>query len=60
MPKNIVADTSCLILLEKIGELDVLHKLFGRITITETVAEEYGSSLPDWVKVQKLKNEKYQ
>lgn len=60
MPKNIVSDTSCLILLEKIGELEVLNKLFGHLTISETVAEEYGLSLPGWINVKKLKNRKYQ
>jgi predicted nucleic acid-binding protein len=31
MPKAIISDTSCIILLDKIGELDILGKLFGTI-----------------------------
>ena len=34
MQKTIISDTSCLILLEKIGELDILNKLFGTIITT--------------------------
>lgn len=37
MPNVIVSDTSCLILLSKIGELELLEKVFGEITITEIV-----------------------
>jgi predicted nucleic acid-binding protein len=42
MHKTIISDTSCLILLDKIGELDILNKLFGAITTTNEVAEEFG------------------
>jgi len=52
MPPVIIADASCLILLEKIGALDLLHQLFGRITITDIVAAEYGLPLPEWVSIQ--------
>lgn len=34
MQKTILSDTSCLILLDKIGELELLHKVFGEILIT--------------------------
>ena len=46
MPPVIIADASCLILLEKIGALELLPQLFGRITVTDTVAAEYGIPLP--------------
>jgi predicted nucleic acid-binding protein len=49
MQKIIIADTSCLILLHKIDEFDLLHKLFGEILITSEIKSEFGSSLPDWV-----------
>lgn len=51
MPENIVSDTSCLILLHKIGELDLLKKVFGRISITDTVFKEFKKHLPDWIDV---------
>ncbi len=41
MHKTIISDTSCLILLDKIGELEILNKLFGTIIITPEVLEEF-------------------
>lgn len=51
MPKVTVSDTSCLILFYKIGELDLLKKVFGHILITEIVSEEFKKELPEWVEV---------
>lgn len=48
----IIADTSCLILLDKIGELDLLRLLFQRITVTEEIADEFGEKLPDWFSIR--------
>jgi predicted nucleic acid-binding protein len=42
MPKTIISDTSCFILLSKIGELDLLQKLYGEIFTTSVIAEEFG------------------
>lgn len=52
MPNITVADTSCLILFYKIGELELLKKLFGKIHITATVSKEFNQPLPDWVEVK--------
>jgi hypothetical protein len=52
MQPVIIADASCLILLEKIGELTLLQKLYGKILITQIIADEFGLSLPDWIVVQ--------
>ncbi len=41
-----------MILLEKIGALELLAQLFGRITVTDIVATEYGLPLPEWIAVQ--------
>jgi predicted nucleic acid-binding protein len=49
----IIADTSCLIVLSTIGELDLLEKVFGTVTITEQVSQEYKEKLPDWIKIRK-------
>lgn len=51
MPKIIVADTSCLILFEKINALNLLKKVYGQIYITETVRAEYDQEVPGWIKV---------
>jgi len=60
MRKTIVSDTSCLILLEKIGEIELLHKVFGDILVTQDVANEYGLILPNWISVQNPTDQKYQ
>lgn len=51
MPGVIVCDTSCLILFHKIGEMDLLEKLFGRVTVTKTVVKEFNQRIPDWIDV---------
>ncbi len=51
MHKTIVSDTSCFIVLDNIGELDLLKKLYGNIITTPEVADEYGKILPDWVEI---------
>lgn len=60
MQKTIISDTSCLILLDKIGELDLLHKLFGTIITTGTVAAEFGKQLPEWIKIKQPTDFHYQ
>lgn len=60
MHKTIISDTSCLILLDKIGELDILHKLFGTITTTSEVAEEFGQPLPSWFEIMQPVDKNYQ
>jgi predicted nucleic acid-binding protein len=60
MQKVIISDTSCLILLDKIGELELLQTLFGRITITNEIADEFNKELPNWFSIQAPKNRMYQ
>lgn len=68
MSKFVVADSSCLICLSRIGKLEVLHELFGEIIIPEAVyyevvvsgegrigAEEVKKA--NWIKKQKVQNE---
>jgi len=57
MPGAIVSDTSCLILFYKIGELDLLKKLFGKLHITDTVLKEFNQPVPDWIEVVQLKTD---
>jgi predicted nucleic acid-binding protein len=56
MPETIIADTSCLIVLSNIKELDILHRLYGSITITLEVASEYVHELPGWIKIKTAKD----
>jgi predicted nucleic acid-binding protein len=51
MPKTIISDTSCLIILANIDELDLLHKVYGQIITTPEIANEYGEPLPEWVEI---------
>lgn len=41
-----VSNSSCLIGLELIGRLDLLHELYGTVTAPSAVAHECGSRLP--------------
>jgi predicted nucleic acid-binding protein len=59
MPATIISDTSCLILLDKINELHLLEKLFGTIITTQKVAEEFGSSLPQWIHIRNPQDKKH-
>jgi len=60
MQKIILSDTSCLIVLEKIGELELLHTVFGETVVTGEVAAEYGLPLPNWISVQNPLDKIYQ
>ena len=60
MLKLIVSDTSCLILLHKINQLDLLKYLFGSVTITQIVADEFGILLPDFIIIENPKEQNYQ
>ena len=60
MQKVIISDTSCIILLDKIGELNLLNRLFGQITVTQEIAEEFKNELPNWFKIEQPANKIYQ
>ena len=51
MKEPIVADSTCLIGLERIGKLNVLPELFEPIFISDEVAKEFGVSI-SWLKVE--------
>ncbi len=53
MKRVVISDTSCLIILSKIGCLHILQSLFGEILITEEVKNEFGETLPDWIVIKK-------
>ncbi len=57
MPKTIISDTSCFIILANIGELDLLHKVYGQIVTTPDIATEYGEPLPEWVEIVTVKDQ---
>ncbi|MCC6281629.1 MAG: DUF3368 domain-containing protein [Saprospiraceae bacterium] len=57
MEKIIISDTTCLILLSKLGVLDLLRSLFSTVTITPEVGREFGEELPDWILVESVTNQ---
>jgi predicted nucleic acid-binding protein len=55
MPKVVISDTSCLIVLEKINELQLLQKIYDDVITTPQIAEEFKSPLPSWIKITSAK-----
>ena len=47
----VVVDTSCLITLDRIGNLETLNKVFGKITVTPEIKQEFKNPLPHWVEI---------
>ena len=56
----VIADTSCFILLDKIGEFGLLKSLFKSVATTSVVAAEFGTELPEWVDVRNVLNIHFQ
>jgi predicted nucleic acid-binding protein len=54
---RVVADSSCLIHLDRIGQLGLLERLFGELAIARAVAREVRKTLPElpeWIHVHTL------
>ena len=51
MTQLVIADTSCLIILQKLGLLGLLSRLYDTVTITTIVAAEFLDFLPEWVSI---------
>lgn len=60
MRKVIITDTSCIIQLDLIGELELLNKIYGVVTVTPEIASEYNKQLPEWFEILEPNNKKYQ
>jgi len=60
MQRIIVSDTSCLILLDKIGLIGLLKSIFGKVIITKEISEEFHKELPDFIEVINPKDRNYQ
>jgi predicted nucleic acid-binding protein len=60
MPKTIISDTSCLIILTNIGKLDLLYQTYGRIITTPDIATEYNETLPEWIDIKSATDKYYQ
>jgi len=53
---DMLSNTSCLIALDNIGKLDILHRLYGTIHISEEVSAEFGVTVPIWIKVHSVQD----
>lgn len=60
MHRIVISDTSTLIILHKINELNILKLVYGELITTPEIAEEFGEKLPEWITVQSVTDEKYQ
>jgi predicted nucleic acid-binding protein len=63
MPLNseiIISDTSCLILLTNVEELELLRKFGQEVLITPEIYREFGKSLPEWIKIKEPLDKHYQ
>ena len=56
MPKAIISDTSCFIILTNIGEFELLQKVYGQIVKTPEIAAEFGETLPEWVEIVEVRD----
>ena len=54
--RAIITDTSCLILYDKINELEILRGTFSSLIVTPHVAEEFGDELPSWISVKSIRD----
>lgn len=56
MHKTIISDTSCFIILSNIHELELLHKVYGKVLTTHEISTEFGEALPEWVQIETVKD----
>lgn len=60
MPKIVISDTSTLILLHKINNLNLLQKVYSELITTPEIEEEFGEKLPHWIQIRQVSDKKYQ
>jgi predicted nucleic acid-binding protein len=63
MPINseiFISNTSCLIILSKIDEIELLNKLCDNVFTTSVVQNEFHNRVPDWIKIKDPPDAKYQ
>lgn len=60
MPEIIITDTSCLILLTKINEIELLNACYPLVVVTAEVAKEFGETLPKWIKIKEVHDKSLQ
>jgi predicted nucleic acid-binding protein len=53
---KVIVDTSTLIALSNITQISTLNVLYNDIFVTDSVREEFGENLPEWIKTLDIKN----
>ena len=56
----VITDTSCFILLDKIGAFSILHSLYKNVITTPEILHEFGKPLPDWIEIKSVINKDLQ
>jgi predicted nucleic acid-binding protein len=52
----VITDIGCLVELSGIKQLELLHKLYGKIHITPETAKGFKKKLPEWIEIRDVKN----
>ena len=60
MDKIVISDTSCLILLTRIGKLDLLQKLYKSVYITPEIECEFNQIIPNFIEILEVKDKQKQ
>lgn len=60
MHRSVIADTSCLIIFDKIDEFKILKRVYNEVITTPEVLGEFGKPLPGWIITEPVKDKKYQ
>jgi predicted nucleic acid-binding protein len=59
MPSYVIADASVLIIFDKLKRFDILQKIYQNIYTTTEISQEFNKPLPEWIKVEPVKDQKY-
>ncbi len=60
MHNIVISDTSCLIIFHKIGQLEILQKVYNNVITTPEVVQEFSEILPEWIIIKEVQDKKYQ
>jgi len=60
MHNIVISDTSCLIIFNKIGQLEILQKVYNNVITTPEVVQEFSEILPEWIIIKEVQDKKYQ
>jgi predicted nucleic acid-binding protein len=60
MPEYVIADTSVLIIFDKIDRFEILKEVYQKIYTTPEIADEFNKPVPDWIIVESVKDKRYQ